>query len=201
VTRRPQHGLLRRGFNGAHLVGAGREVLAQPCFDLLMASGGQLGRREGFNEVTNTGRKRLFRVARGLGTYSAFVASRIAAIASSRPSHANMGCGIEGSHTIMCIRPQKHLSSWRVMNHCEAGHVSHAGEGCGRKPTSMAPRIGLIYSRGSVEGTLGPSSFRVETNIHNGLWWSGPVDMWASRASGLSTCPWGGVELMRLRAA
>ena len=41
----------------------------------------------------------------------------------------------------------------------------------------------------------GPSSFRVETNIHNGWWWSGPVGMWASRASGLSTCPWGGVEL------
>jgi len=47
----------------------------------------------------------------------------------------------------------------------------------------------------------GPSSFSVETNIHNGWWWSGPVGMWASRASGLSTCPWGGIELMRLRVA
>ena len=55
------------------------------------------------------------------------------------------------------------------------------------------------FNYGAVPTLLGPSSFRVETNNHNGWWWSGPVGMWASRASGLSTCPWGGVELMRLR--
>ena len=46
---------------------------------------------------------------------------------------------------------------------------------------------------------VGPSSFSVETNIHNEQWWSGPAGMWASRASGLSTCPQGGVELMGSR--
>lgn len=43
----------------------------------------------------------------------------------------------------------------------------------------------------------GPSSFSVESNNHNRWWWSGPVGMWASRVSGLSTCPPGGIELMR----
>jgi hypothetical protein len=50
------------------------------------------------------------------------------------------------------MRVQKHLSWSLVLNHIEAGHVSHAGEGNGRYSEGKPFKIGLTYSGCALRG-------------------------------------------------
>ncbi len=99
--------------------------------------------RHGLHKFTNARRQGFA----GLRCALVNIYSRCAAInpikASSRPSHFRIGAS-NPSHTIRCMRLQKHLRESLVVNQTDAGQVSQAGEGSGWCLASSFCKTGLI---------------------------------------------------------